>query len=93
MTTDMAYFKIVFDNNRWKGKYRSPIYVQHWCGSQILYCVVDDLIGDATNAWELIISLEIDGWGDDQACIGDVYETDEGFNVECISEEEYYENY
>jgi len=33
--------------------------------------------------------LELDGWADDQACHGDVFRTEEGFSVECITEEEF----
>lgn len=89
----MGYYRIVFDGGKWNGKSRSPIYVKHWNGSQLLFCEVNELIGDKTNMWGYPLCLEIDGWGDDQACVGDVYETDEGFNVECISEEEFNEEY
>ena len=33
--------------------------------------------------------MELDGWADEQACPGDTFETEEGFTVECITEQEF----
>lgn len=88
----MGYFRIVFDDNQWNGRTRFPIYVKHWNGSQKLFAEIEDLIGFKENLWGYPICIEIDGWGDDIAYPDCTYETDEGFTVECITEEEYNEN-
>ncbi|MBR2093901.1 MAG: hypothetical protein IJ904_07705 [Candidatus Methanomethylophilaceae archaeon] len=84
----MAYFRIDFI-----GDVRPPRYVKHDNGSQCLYAEIDELIGLVPHPLnDIPYALEIDGWGDDQACIGDVYETDAGLTVTCISEEEFRED-
>lgn len=57
-------------------------------GSQILYDVINELVGLKKNpSNDIPYAIEVDGWGE-LACIGELYETAE-FIVEAISEEEY----
>lgn len=80
----MAFFRIIF-----KTKRHASVYVFHTNGSQMLYTVIEEHIGLKPHPSNGIpLALEIDGWGDDQATIGDVYETDD-LDVICISEEEF----
>lgn len=59
-------------------------------GSQILYDVINELVGLKKNpSNDIPYAIEVDGWGE-LACIGELYETAE-FIVEAISEEEYNE--
>lgn len=60
-------------------------------GSQILYREIEDIVG-MKKYWNGIpYALEVDGWGE-LACVGELYESDEGeFVVEAITEEEYNE--
>ncbi len=82
----MAHFKIT---DKVHNKVR---YVEHHNGSQLLYCEIEEIVGMLPNPCnDIPYALEVDGWGDDQACIGDTYEADE-FEVECITEEEFNEN-
>ena len=70
---------------------KETVYVCHRNGSQNLYAAIQDLVGDTPcPVNDIPYCLEVDGWGDDQAAEGDVYEGD-GFTVECISEDEYRE--
>lgn len=60
-------------------------------GSQILYDIIDDIIGTKTAQNGIPYAIEVDGWGE-LACVGELYESDEGeFIVEAITEEEYNE--
>lgn len=79
----MGYFKLTL-----KGKNRGPYFVKHENGSQHLYEAVEELLPStlANNGFPL--SLELDGWGDDQSCIGDIYEHD-SIDIEHITEEEF----
>lgn len=56
-------------------------------GSQILYDVIEELVGDKLAENGIPYAIEVDGWGE-LASIGELYETAE-FLVEAISEEEY----
>lgn len=57
-------------------------------GSQILYDVINELVGLKKNpSNDIPYAIEVDGWGE-LACIGEFYETAE-FLVEAISEEQY----
>lgn len=58
-------------------------------GSQILYDVIEDVVGNKKASNGIMYAIEVDGWGE-LACIGEMYESEEGeFIVEAISEEEY----
>lgn len=58
-------------------------------GSQILYDVIEDVIGNKKASNGIMYAIEVDGWGE-LACIGEMYESEDGeFIVEAISEEEY----
>lgn len=57
--------------------------------SQILFSEIDDIVGDKKTWYDIPVSIEVDGWGED-ACIGDRWEDDDDdFFVEAITEEEY----
>lgn len=81
----MAFYKITFEDNR------PDIYVKHFNGDQMMFEEIQALVGDAPARNDYPLCLELDGWADDMAAPGDTYETDYGFTVECISEEEYRE--
>lgn len=84
----MQFFRIAFDkavNNH------NDIYVAHANGSQSMYTEIEHLAPGVVCANGFPLSLELDGWADDQACEGDTFETDEGFTVECISEDTFRE--
>ena len=87
----MAFFKITFHNGTFRGKRRQPVFVHHNNGSQMLFTAVDEIIGDAPHNNGIPCAIEIDGWGDDQACLDDTFTTDLGFDVTCITEEEFRE--
>lgn len=81
----MSFFRITFANRR-PGRH-----VCHRNGSQRMYAEIMEIAPCAIERNDVPLALELDGWADDQACVGDVYDTDEGFSVECITEEEYRE--
>ncbi|MBO7509961.1 MAG: hypothetical protein J6T35_02150 [Bacteroidales bacterium] len=56
-------------------------------GSQILYDVINEVVGDKKAENGIPYAIEVDGWGE-LASIGELYETAE-FLVEAISEEEF----
>ena len=83
----MSFFRIDFSDNK-----KPSRYVKHTNGSQCLYAEIEEHIGLCPcPVNDIPYALEIDGWGDDQACIGDVYETEAGLTITCISEEEFRE--
>ena len=81
------YFKLI-DKSRMDGYvdiFKAPR------GSQIMYCKIEDIVGMKLHPLtDVPYALELDGWADDDAFPGDVYET-EDFVVICLSEEEYLE--
>ena len=83
----MAYFKLI-DKNRTDGFvdiFKAPR------GSQILYYKIEEIVGMKPHPLNGIpLALEVDGWADDNAFPGDIYET-EDFVLVCLSEAEYYE--
>ncbi len=61
------------------------------CGSQLLFCEIEEIVGMKKTWFDIPYALEVDGWGE-LAAIGETYEPDEDeFLVEAISEEEYNE--
>ncbi len=86
----MGYFRITAKNGT-KTQLHRPIHVRHNNGDQILFAVIDDIAGLAPcPANDIPYALEVDSWGDDQATVGDNYDTDL-FTVECITEQEFRE--
>ena len=79
------YFKVI-DKNRTDGCIE---YIDAPEGSQVLYDVIDDMVGEKLHTNGIPLNIEVDGWSE-LACIGEIYET-EDFVVECLSEEEYLE--
>ena len=80
------YFKLI-DKNRTDGYidiFRAPR------GRQIMFYKIEDIVGDKLHTNGVPLALELDGWADDDAFPGVIFET-EDFVVECISEEEYLE--
>lgn len=58
-------------------------------GSQILYDVIEEVVGDKVASNGIPYAIEVDGWGE-LASIGELFEAEGGeFLVEAISEEEY----
>ena len=84
----MRFYRITFDKSV---KKHNDIYVAHANGSQSMYGEIEDLVHDTPHTNGVPLALELDGWADDQACEGDTFETEEGFTVECISEETFRE--
>ena len=83
----MSFIKIT--PTRYGGKVN--YYVYHKPGSQAVFSVLDELVGDKPHpVTEVPQALEFDGWADDMACVGESREM-EDFTIECISEEEYRE--
>lgn len=85
----MATFFRISDNIRGYQRYN---YVHAPCGSQILYCEIEERVGmlESPCCDGIPYALDVDGWGE-LACIGEIYEGD-GFTVEAVSYEEYHEN-
>ena len=83
----MGYFKVI-DKNR-KDGFVDIIKAPR--GSQIMFDTIDEIVGMKPHPLtEVPYAMEVDGWADDDASPGEVYET-EDFVVECITEEEYWE--
>ena len=83
----MAYFKII-DKNRTDG---FVDIVEAPRGSQIMFYKIEDIVGMKLHPLtEVPYAMELDGWADDNAFPGEIYET-EDFVVECLSWEEYLE--
>lgn len=80
----MSFFRIQFEKDKYNG---NRIYVCHPSGSQKMYAEIEGLAPGAIHSNGVPLALEVDGWADDQACHGDVFETAEGFSIECITEE------
>ena len=81
------YFKLIDKNRKdgWVDIFRVPR------GSQIMYDKIEDIVGMKPHPLtDVPYAIELDGWADDDAFPGDVYET-EDFVVVCLSEEEYLE--
>jgi hypothetical protein len=81
------YFKLIDKTRKdgWVDIFMAPR------GSQIMYNKIEDIVGMKPHPLtDVPYALELDGWADDDAFPGDVYET-EDFVVECLSEEEYLE--
>ena len=58
--------------------------------SQILFDEIDAIVGDKQTWFGIPYAIEVDSWGEDCCCEGDIYQDeDEQFLVECITEEEY----
>lgn len=81
----MSFFKITFE----KSTKRRNIFVYHVRGSQRIYSEIEDIAPDATHTNGIPLTLKLDGWADDQACPGDTFDTEEGFTVECITEDQF----
>lgn len=77
----MTFYRILFDDNR------SAAYVGHPARTQNMYCAVERLSPGAIHTNGIPLALELDGWADDMAYPGETFETNEGFTVECITEE------
>lgn len=79
------YFKLI-DKSRMDGYidiFKAPR------GSQIMFYKIEDIVGMKPHPLtEVPYALELDGWADDDAFPGEIYET-EDFVVVCLSEEEY----
>ena len=82
----MSFFRIQFEKDKQNG---NRIYVCHPFGSQKMYEEIEDIAPGAVHSNGIPLALEVDGWADDQAFHGDVFRTEEGFSVECITEEEF----
>ena len=59
-------------------------------GSQIMFDKIWDIVGDKLHTNGIPLALELDGWADDDAFPGEIFET-EDFVVECLSLEEFLE--
>ena len=79
------YYKIVFTDNR------PPRYGVHRRGSQMMAAEVGSFAGAALHTNNIPLWLELDGWADDDAFPGETFETEQGFSVHCLTEEEYRE--
>lgn len=83
----MGYF-MIYDKSRTDG---FVDIVKAPRGSQIMYDKIEDIVGMKLHPLtEVPYAIEVDGWVDDIAFPGEVYET-EDFVVDCISWEEYLE--
>lgn len=78
----MSHFRITFRDGR------RPVCVRHRSGSQNVFTVIDEAEPSFTMPNGILLSLEADGWADDQACVGDTLESGV-LDVECITEEEF----
>lgn len=81
------YFKLIDKNRKdgWADIFRAPR------GSQIMYDKIEDIVGMKPHPLtDVPYAIELDGWADDNAFPGEIYET-EDFVVVCLSEEEYLE--
>ena len=79
------YFKVI-DKNRTDGRIKVLDAPE---GSQVLYDIIDYMVGEKLHPSGVPFSIEVDSWAE-LACIGEIYETKD-FVVECLSEEEYLE--
>lgn len=81
------YFKII-DKNRTDGFVNI---VKAPRGGQVMFCEIEDIVGMKLHPLtDVPYAMEVDGWADDDAFPGDIYET-EDFVVECLTEDEYLE--
>ena len=81
-----GYFKLI-DKHRTDGRvdiFEAPR------GSQVVFHKIQGIVGDKLHTNGIPLSLEVDGWADDSAFPGEIFET-EDFVLESLSEEEYLE--